>query len=398
MPPTPPGSFLLLSGALAGLLLSAGATSACNVPVFRYALEKWTSDNYQLMVIQRGPLQPAEQTLLDRLLRAADSDKVRINLKVERLDLAEQPREEGEELLKKLPALELPALVLLYPHGYLDTLAWVGRLNQESLKVLLDSPVRRELVRRLVQGDSAVWLLLECGDRKKDESAAALLQRELGKLQKEMKLPGLTNAPEDAISAGGPPLRLRFSWLRLSRTDPAESALVRILRQCQPDAGESQEPMIFPVFGRGRILPALVGADITADNIGQLARFLLAPCTCRFKEQIPGVELLLAANWDSLLSGEQPALEKEPTPLTGLPALTLSPSREAGSRPIEVATPTPPESAQAPDIPDSGPTDAVEEGTPHLLRNALVGLAAGLVLVGLVSVVLLAQGRRRGLR
>jgi len=36
-------------------LAAAGVAHACQVPVFRYALERWTPDPYEAFVIHRGP-------------------------------------------------------------------------------------------------------------------------------------------------------------------------------------------------------------------------------------------------------------------------------------------------------------------------------------------------------
>ena len=34
----------------------SAAALPCNIPVFRYALERWPSDDYQLVVYHKGPL------------------------------------------------------------------------------------------------------------------------------------------------------------------------------------------------------------------------------------------------------------------------------------------------------------------------------------------------------
>ena len=47
--------------------------------------------------------------------------------------------------------------------------------------------------------------------------------------------------------------------------------------------------------------------DITADNLKEAARFLTGPCTCKVKEQNPGVDLLVLADWLAT-PGKQPVL------------------------------------------------------------------------------------------
>ena len=41
-------------------LLLTGASRACNVPVFRYALERWAADHFEVVIFHRGPLGQAE--------------------------------------------------------------------------------------------------------------------------------------------------------------------------------------------------------------------------------------------------------------------------------------------------------------------------------------------------
>ena len=63
--------------------------------------------------------------------------------------------------------------------------------------------------------------------------------------------------------------------------------------------------MVFPIFGRGRVLYALVGKGIRADNLGEAARFLIGSCSCQIKEQNPGVDLILSADWKKLLKTDK---------------------------------------------------------------------------------------------
>jgi hypothetical protein len=76
--------------------------------------------------------------------------------------------------------------------------------------------------------------------------------------------------------------------------------LLTLLLNSEPDLDEySNEPVVFPVFGRGRVLYALIGQGITTDNIRETIAFLVGPCGCEIKMMSPGVDLLMAANWDA---------------------------------------------------------------------------------------------------
>jgi hypothetical protein len=75
---------------------------------------------------------------------------------------------------------------------------------------------------------------------------------------------------------------------------------VRQLLGSEPDLAGLSEPMAFPVFGRGRVLYALVGAGITAENVRKAAEFLGGDCSCTVKRDNPGTDLLLIADWGEI--------------------------------------------------------------------------------------------------
>jgi hypothetical protein len=158
-------------------------------------------------------------------------------------------------------------------------------------------------------------VLLESGDKAKDDAVAQLLDRELNRLGETMELPklddqdiknGLVSVPDDG-------LRLSFSVLRLARDNAAEQFLMQTLLATEPDLKEVREPMVFPIFGRGRVLYALVGKGIRADNLGEAARFLIGSCSCQIKEQNPGIDLVLSADWKKLLKANKLLDEALPT-------------------------------------------------------------------------------------
>src|SRR5262249_10590539 len=167
----------------AALLLTAAPARACNVPVFRYALERWASDPFEVLVCHRGPLKAADRKLLDALAKYADGDPAPANFNLEVVDLAGKPDQALRDLLPGQADKDLPLLLVRYPEvARIKANAWSGRLTADAARALLDSPARREVVQRIVSGHSAVWILLECGDQGKDEAAAKLVQGELDRL------------------------------------------------------------------------------------------------------------------------------------------------------------------------------------------------------------------------
>jgi hypothetical protein len=218
-------------------------------------------------------------------------------------------------------------------------------------------------------------VLLDSGDQTKDEAAAKLLRSQLAILEQSLELPEL------AEGLGGymvrtddeAPLRLAFSVVEVRRDDADEEAFVAMLLSAEPDLRKFDEPIAFPVFGRGRVLYALVGRGINRDNITEACSFLVGPCSCQVKGGNPGVDMLMAVDWEGLVDQGLVA-EAELPPLMGL---------------SEVAT-------EAPDALSVPPAEAVG-GTAggKLLRNVLIML--GLLVVVMVVALLLVRQRSPGI-
>ena len=308
------GSFIGRRGLRCGLvwfLLAAAPMSvvwACNVPVFRYALEHWHPDAYRAVIFHRGPMSKENEELLAAL--RTESESILLNMTFRTVDLDQAPDAVDEQLLDlatRLPKVsqqtpDFPHLVIQYPaYLQLDQPVWSGTFKESDLSSLLDSPARQTVIQRLTAGQTAVWLLVECGDPVQNDEAAAKLEVELKELSRSLKLPVLTDSPEDVIQ-DGPPVRLEFSLLRLRREDPAELHLITLLLGCEADLVTLDEPMVFPIFGRCRALLPLVGPGISAENIRSSAAFLAGACSCQVKELNPGFDLLIKANWKELLS------------------------------------------------------------------------------------------------
>ena len=310
---------------LAGLGLCAESAHACNVPVFRYALERWPPAPYEVFVFHRGPLSAdAQQIVADLRTRGrTEADGAAINLLVTDLDAA--PSAAARKLWDASPGATAPWLIVRYPEFLgIEGNVWAGPLTRENVAAVMDSPVRRQIARDLIQGESAVFLLLESGNREKDNAAAQLLKTQLAELEKTLELPDVPSGQwDDPVYDGkGPPkMRLGFEMVRLSRTDPAEQVFVKMLIGPAPDRLQGGEPIVFPIFGRGRALCAVVGDQITADRIGEEAAFLVGPCSCIVKDQNPGVDMLMAVDWDAALDGQASAIPTvEPPPPAGLTA------------------------------------------------------------------------------
>jgi len=342
-------------GFLAATLALCAVAIACNVPVFRFALERWRPDPYRVVLLHKGPLTAADLEILRPLEDQQDQALANLSFRtVDVNDLAKADDKADDEIDEQLTAdrellaaqgdAPLPRLIVQYPLALrILKPVWAGAPERAAIAGLIDSPIRQELIKRLADGQTAVWLLLEPSATPARSASegdpAALLAAELPKLQQELKLPELTTAPEDALLANTP-LRVEFSLLRVRRDDPAEQALVAMLIHSEPDLAERNDPMVFPVFGRGRALLPLIGAGITAKNIYDSASFLVGPCSCEVKELNPGFDLLLSTDWEERLATDGVPLATPPPAVapTGPPVLLAIP---AGAAPTTVTYPAP---------------------------------------------------------
>jgi hypothetical protein len=353
-----------------GLLGSAlaGSCWACNVPVFRYALERWHPEEYELVVFHRGPL-PGDAAAIVKALDPYEQ-AAPANYILRQVDLAAAPDEPSRALWNRQADARLPWVVLCAPASLAeDTAIWAGPLDVESPKALLESPARAATVRHLQQGETAVWILLESGQAEADAAASTLLARELKQAEQTLKLP--EPAPDDPPISTSLPLTIRFSVLRVSRADPAEAMLVRLLGHGAGGAWTNTGPVAYPVFGRGRVLAALSGAQLTAAIIRDACAFLCGICSCEVKELNPGKDLLLAAQWDEGLDSAGTAAAKPALPV---PVIAAGAALEAAR------------AAAAPAGSDPG------RGSPVRRRILLAGMAAS-ALVVLVTGVRALRGR-----
>jgi hypothetical protein len=354
------------------------AVLACNVPVFRYALERWEPDPYVFVVFHSQPLTEEQQALVKAL--EDTSQEGLANLAVVKVNVSDKMSEPMQALWKSQGSPALPWMVVRYPPQLrIEQSVWAGPLKAEDLRLLLDSPARREIVRHLMKAETSVWLLLECGDKKQDDAAAQILETESKRLEKELVLP--EQSPMDPEINPNLPLKIAFSILRVARSDPAERMLVNMLLNCDTNLSAATGAMLFPIFGRGRVVPPATGEEIQPEAIREMAEFLTGPCSCEVKEMNPGYDLLLSANWKSL-GDYQSELMTESPPLTGLSQFAAGATNDPKAR-----------SGQPSASLASAGTEPVARG--HLVRNLAVVLGIGIVFLAAATLVLKTRAGRR---
>ncbi len=298
---------------------------SCNVPVFRYALERWPADLYEVVVYHRGPLSEKDAPVLDRLEKSSSKSVSYANFRVISADLSSDIPPELQSLWETLDEPALPCLVLCYPKNILYRGSiWSGPLTMESVKALVDSPARQQIARGIIEGDSAVWVLVESGDSAKDDTAARMIQTQLSNLENTLTLPDAvqgnqSSSPVDVSQ--GLDVHIAFSIVRVSRDNPAESIFIAMLMHSESDLYDyTSYPMTFPVFGRGRALYALIDEGITERNMQAAGMFLTGACSCEVKALNPGIDILITADWEKGIY-ESWIQEEDLPPLVGLSEL-----------------------------------------------------------------------------
>ena len=305
-----------LMAALSICVMSASASLACNIPVFRYALERWQPDNCEMIVFHHGPLDQEQQQWLAQLkqeqLGRGDDNSSSLTLS----DLSSPtPAHTGLwDSIKKTAKHGVKAPYLLVRmklgKGHIVN-GWHGPLSDAVKVGIMNSPARRELANRLLAGHSVVWLIINSDKERKsptdiqklNQQARQSLKKSFPWLTTNVQLPEGIGLPGSELHSEIP-LLLKFTLLEIDRNDPKEAFLINLFSEIQPEAAERGEDLIIPVFGRGRALEVIPSSVLTTPLIKDLTVFLSGACSCQVKEQNPGFDLLMSVDWNTKLFGE----------------------------------------------------------------------------------------------
>ena len=311
---------------IAAAILFVGSQSllACNVPVFRYALERWQADSYELLILHQNDLNGEQRRKIDQIKTASRQSGGSLNLRVQEYDL----RSNSDAMLNRIwedhsSEDGQPIGVLLYSANARevpDRIVSIKPLEKIQAASLIDSPARKAVVDQLLSGNSAVWVFLASGRDEEDREAYQRLKEQIEWNKKNLTLPKQEVLEADEFFDRENPIELRldFSIVTVGRDDPNERFFVEMLLGSESDLEELDQPMAFPVIGRGRVLYALVGQGIYKDTIEMACKFVVGPCSCQVKDQNPGFDLLLNADWDLKTNSKArklPAAEKTKAPI-----------------------------------------------------------------------------------
>ncbi len=281
---------------------------ACNIPVFRYALERWQTDSYEIVVFY-DELSSEQQSFVAQLEASSNENNGPANAVVVRSksDGTSSTPESNAGLLKTIsqsPGFKLPYVVVRSQAGQGRAIQpWHGPLDEAKQIGLFDSPVRKELVRRLQNGHSVVWLVVKSNNTTSSTEIIDLLKSQCEELATKIKLPDGIGLPGSELHSEVP-LLVKFSYLEIDPKDSREQFLVNLFSGVHPELTNNDEPLIVPVFGRGRALEVIPASDVNPALMEDLTLFMSGACSCQVKEKNPGFDLLLSTNWNRELFGE----------------------------------------------------------------------------------------------
>jgi len=301
---------------------------ACSVPVFRYGLEHWPQDLYQVFVFFEDSIPHTSQNKARHLsalaarvtgnaslFRNTEKEDPYVNIVVTFVDIKKDLPELSKDVWKEQKNVPLPWCVVRFPRrSQLKQDFWKGSFRDLPIKTLFESPKRTAVSELLLKGESVVWVLLETGKKGKDKKALKALQEGLDYSMSTLKLPEISKKDRTRYLSGGlPEIRLSFSIVTVNGKDPQEEFFCSMLLKSAPLLVEKHnEPIAFPIFARGRSLYGLASEHITTKHIYEANGFLAGPCACTVKTGNPGTDLLLRA--DFRVKQSTAAVPDEPLP------------------------------------------------------------------------------------
>ena len=346
--------------------------TACNIPVFRYALENWQPDPYRIAIVHGAPLSDAQAGIAKMLSDANADPNHPANIDVNTISLAEDVDEAADDFTRLVhrefddATIDQPIVAVYYPNG-LRASIWNGALDEANVRRVLGTfadSTRSEISKRLVDGHSAVWVLITTGDTEKDHRARDDLTKLLTVANEEVVLPdqSLIESEEEFRADNPIELRVEFSMLEIDRSDADEACFVQMLLNSEEDLLEFDEPIAIPVFGRGRTYFALVGKGINRDTVLDNCSFVCGACSCQVKQENPGIDTLMAFNWEASITGSAMP-DVELPPLTGIGDL-LAQTTNTGS---DSSDPLPQANAATdPAVTDAGQSAAAQSDAGKL--------------------------------
>ena len=254
---------------------------ACSVPVFRYALEYWHPDPYQIIL---------------------KFDPSQTNNSKEIVDEIKKHRQNRSFILKKIKTSQSnEQIILKYPASTrIQENVYENSLTKENFIKILQSPVRQKLIDKITGGDSLIFLLLEGSNKKQNNHIANIILKNIPILENEIKLPHeYADIPKEDLQIYNTNIVFKLSMMRLSRTNSEENVFINILTRSLPESiYKKSQPIVFPIFGRGRMLAAIREKNLNTETLRRWCEYIAGECSCEIKSRNPGFDTFIPIGWN----------------------------------------------------------------------------------------------------
>lgn len=303
---------------LLALLLTAGLKVwTCQVPVFRYALERWNNDPFTIRIFEKGKT-PAAAATYEHVITASDA-----LLQIEHVDVTENAGALAWQYEDLNLQGDFPWVQVVSPeHQGEERIVWQGRPSVEWATQLVDSPLRQAISAGLLSGSSVVWLFIPGPNEEENQQLQSNIEGWLKAFESEIPIPEgvyhLHDLPDlqgqtvdmDNVLRSNVPLQIKFQVLVARSGQPEEALFEQMIRTFQPLAksGQQHQPFLIPFYGRGRMLPGLPASAISRERIREACNYLCGICSCTVKNQSPGVDLIWNMDWGARLGASAPPL------------------------------------------------------------------------------------------
>ena len=273
-------------------VLSAAVAVACELQV-RDAAFRAPRDVHRLCVMARADDSQGEAIAaeLKAWLEGPGRD---LNIEVEQV-AADDPEVNWEDYAVPSAPPNLPVVALVgknYGDGSSFYIShWEPGPNADDLSELKSSPLRDTLREKL--GENLAVLLYAPGDTSENEATRTLL--------------------DEAVKKWSASTPLSLSVVTIDRSDSRERLLLSFM-----GLAPEGEDFLGVVFGRGKLMPPLMGSAITKENIDELLEQVVLECSCSKPLPSIGIDIPLEwgeeldANWKPLRDQDD---EAEPTSL-----------------------------------------------------------------------------------
>lgn len=313
---------LLLPGA-------AGLVQACDTPVYRYAMYRWNPAAYEVYGFFEDQPKPEMEAVGAEIRRLADAKEAPANFTWIPVNLSDDPN------LETVPADvraawertdPKPNYLVFSPQG---REVFAGNLTVAQVGEIADSPARKAICQQLAAGKTGVLVLLsgaDAGRTAEVEKDAKKLIADLvsGETSLVPPIPGAGDL--GALEAAEDEEQLDVGFVRVNRDDSQEQWLVRQLLASEEELASSSEPMVFVMYGRGRVQLPYIGDGITYENLKTPIQFCTGDCSCTVKEQNPGFDIIARHDWDAAAAAMVEKFGREEGADPEMDSLALLPS------------------------------------------------------------------------